>query len=102
MESLFLWKDALCVITDSGGLQEETTAIRKPCFTLRENTERPVTLKIGTNTLVKDKEKRLLPDMLIDITKDDVSKRKGAIPEKWDGKASFRIIEILRSKTEIG
>jgi len=44
LESLYLWKDALLVITDSGGLQEETTALGMPCLTLRENTERPVTV----------------------------------------------------------
>jgi len=46
-ESLFLWKDASLVMTDSGGLQEETTALGVPCVTLRENTERPITIKMG-------------------------------------------------------
>ena len=50
-ESLFLWKDAALVMTDSGGLQEETTALGIPCFTVRENTERPITVEEGTNTL---------------------------------------------------
>ncbi|MFO7760838.1 MAG: UDP-N-acetylglucosamine 2-epimerase [Desulfobia sp.] len=49
---LFLWKDARLVLTDSGGLQEETTALGIPCLTLRENTERPVTIEMGTNRLV--------------------------------------------------
>ena len=51
MESLFLWKDAEAVLTDSGGLQEETTALGVPCVTIRENTERPITVEIGTNVL---------------------------------------------------
>ena len=46
-ESLFLWKDASLVMTDSGGLQEETTALGVPCVTLRKNTERPITIKMG-------------------------------------------------------
>ena len=50
-ESLFLWKDAEAVLTDSGGLQEETTALRVPCVTIRDNTERPITVDIGTNVL---------------------------------------------------
>jgi UDP-N-acetylglucosamine 2-epimerase (non-hydrolysing) len=50
-ESLFLWKDARVVLTDSGGLQEETTALGVPCVTIRENTERPITVEIGTNML---------------------------------------------------
>ncbi|MFO7760843.1 MAG: UDP-N-acetylglucosamine 2-epimerase, partial [Desulfobia sp.] len=49
---LFLWKDARLVLTDSGGLQEETTALGIPCLTLSENTERPVTIEMGTNRLV--------------------------------------------------
>ena len=52
VEFLKLWKDASLVLTDSGGLQEETTALGIPCFTIRENTERPVTIEEGTNTLV--------------------------------------------------
>jgi hypothetical protein len=50
-ESLFLWKDAKVVLTDSGGLQEETTALGVPCVTIRENTERPITVELGTNVL---------------------------------------------------
>jgi UDP-N-acetylglucosamine 2-epimerase (non-hydrolysing) len=51
-DSLYLWKDAICVFTDSGGLQEETTGLGVPCFTIRKNTERPVTVNEGTNTLI--------------------------------------------------
>lgn len=93
-ESLYLWKDAKVVLTDSGGLQEETTALGIPCLTLRENTERPVTVEIGTNTLVgSDMEslKRNVSDILQGRYK------KGQIPELWDGKASERIIQILEN-----
>ena len=91
-ESLFLWKDALCVLTDSGGLQEETTALGIPCLTLRENTERPITVEIGSNTIIgEDLEK--LPRLVKDI--EEGRYKKGKIPDKWDGKASKRIIEVL-------
>lgn len=93
-ESLFLWKDAVAVITDSGGLQEETTAFHKPCFTLRNNTERPATVKLGTNVLVKEQEINVLPDMIVNVMKGNA--KKGITPSKWDGKASLRIAEILK------
>jgi len=57
-KSLFLWKDATLVMTDSGGLQEETTALGVPCMTLRENTERPITIEMRTNILAGTKKKR--------------------------------------------
>jgi len=91
-ESLYLWKGAKAVLTDSGGLQEETTALGVPCLTLRENTERPVTVETGTNTLVGSDM-----DKVKDNVSDIIQKRykKGQIPEKWDGKASKRIVKIL-------
>ena len=58
-EALFLWQDAAVVITDSGGLQEETTALGVPCITLRENTERPITIEMGTNILAGTKKQRI-------------------------------------------
>jgi len=94
MESLLLWKDALAVVTDSGGLQEETTALGKPSFSLRNNTERPVTVELGTNILVKDEEADLLPAMIENVMKGKV--KKGTIPDKWDGEASSRIAEVLK------
>ena len=92
-ESLFLWKDALCVLTDSGGLQEETTALSVPCLTLRDNTERPITVEIGTNTIIGDELEKLL-ELVKDI--EEGRYKKGKIPEKWDGKAAERIVEVLR------
>ena len=91
-ESLFLWKDAVMVMTDSGGLQEETTALGVPCLTLRENTERPITVEIGTNTLAGNKKGDIL-HCFWQIMKN--GKPGSAIPPKWDGKAAERIVDVL-------
>ncbi len=99
IESLSLWRDAALVLTDSGGLQDETTALLKPCFTLRENTERPVTIERGTNRLIKGEDLNLLPDMARGILRDD--KRRGRIPKLWDGRASHRIAKILKNYYKI-
>lgn len=91
-DSLFLWKDAKLVMTDSGGLQEETTALGIPCITIRENTERPITIKMGTNILGGIKK-----DSIISAYK-KILYHEGKpykIPPKWDGKASERIWKIL-------
>ena len=92
-ESLFLWKDAVMVMTDSGGLQEETTALGVPCMTLRDNnTERPITIEMGTNTLAGNKKEHILNcyRQIIENGKPD-----SAIPPKWDGRAAERIVDIL-------
>jgi len=93
-ESLFLWKDALLVMTDSGGLQEETTALGIPCVTIRENTERPVTLEMGTNILGGTGR-----DSILEAYKKAIQRigEPRKIPPKWDGKASERIWKILTS-----
>ena len=90
-EFLGRMKNAKFVLTDSGGIQEETTALLVPCLTLRENTERPVTIDIGTNVLIKDL--RHLKEQIDKICCDDF--KKGDIPKFWDGKASLRITEII-------
>jgi UDP-N-acetylglucosamine 2-epimerase (non-hydrolysing) len=89
---LFLWKDACLMLTDSGGLQEETTAMKIPCITMRENTERPITVEIGSNVIAGTDaqkigdfgEKALAGEW-----------KKSEVPDLWDGKASERIAGIL-------
>jgi UDP-N-acetylglucosamine 2-epimerase (non-hydrolysing) len=92
LEFLALQRDAHAVITDSGGIQEETTYLGVPCLTLRPNTERPVTVTIGTNQLLGSDLPRL--EREVDAILAGKGKR-GAIPELWDGHASERIATIL-------
>ena len=92
---LELWKDSTLVLTDSGGLQEETTALGIPCFTLRENTERPITVHQGTNLLVGTSSKGILEAYSRFKSGD---KKPKLHPELWDGKTALRIIEILLTK----
>jgi UDP-N-acetylglucosamine 2-epimerase (non-hydrolysing) len=92
LEFLALWKDAVLALTDSGGIQEETTVLGIPCFTIRENTERPITIKKGTNILVGTTGKRILTA----YKKFKKGKRKkGKVPKFWDGKTAERIVKIL-------
>lgn len=92
MEFLNLWKDAALVMTDSGGLQEETTALQILCLTLRENTERPVTVDQGTNELVGTH-----PDAIEAAARAVLEGRgkTGRRPELWDGHAAERIVTEL-------
>jgi UDP-N-acetylglucosamine 2-epimerase (non-hydrolysing) len=82
------------MLTDSGGLQEETTALGIPCFTICENTERPITIEKGTNTLVGTTGIKIL--QAYNKFKQGY-KKAGKIPELWDGKTARRIVEILLS-----
>jgi len=90
-ESLYLWKDAALVITDSGGLQEETTALGIPCITIRDNTERPITLEVGSNLLAGTRQDTILAAFQKSLTRVKVFK----IPPKWDGQAAKRIWQII-------
>lgn len=90
---LRLWKGASLVLTDSGGLQEETTALGIPCFTIRENTERPITIEEGTNTLAGTTGAGIMEAWRRFQTGDI---KQGRIPHLWDGKAAERIITILK------
>lgn len=92
LEFLALWKDAILVLTDSGGLQEETTALGIPCFTIRENTERPITVEEGTNILAGTTRKEILK-----VYKDfkEGMRKKGKVPELWDGKTAERILKTF-------
>ncbi|WP_396194512.1 non-hydrolyzing UDP-N-acetylglucosamine 2-epimerase [Flavobacterium sp.] len=92
---MFLIKNSFAVITDSGGISEETTVLGIPCFTMRNNTERPETQSIGTNTLVGTSIVNL-EKIFGEFLK--IGPKPAGIPELWDGKASERIIEILLQK----
>jgi UDP-N-acetylglucosamine 2-epimerase (non-hydrolysing) len=92
MAFLNLWKDAAVVLTDSGGLQEETTALGVPCITIRENTERPVTVDEGTNVLVGTDPVRIVAEARKVLRGD---RKNGRRPHLWDGKAAVRIVQIL-------
>ena len=86
-------RDAKLVLTDSGGIQEETTALGVPCITLRNNTERPITVAEGTNVIVGQDPQRILAAV------DDVLQtggQAGRIPEYWDGRAAECIVGVLR------
>jgi UDP-N-acetylglucosamine 2-epimerase (non-hydrolysing) len=92
MDFLNLWKDCVVVITDSGGLQDETTGLGVPCVTVRENTERPVSVDEGSNVLVGrdfDKMRRVVHGVMAGQSK------QGRRPRLWDGKAAERICEVL-------
>ena len=91
-ESLFLWKDAKVVFTDSGGLQEETTALKIPCVTIRENTERPITVELGTNVLAGTTKAGILKAYRQCFDK----VKNASIPPLWDGKAAERIWKVLK------
>jgi UDP-N-acetylglucosamine 2-epimerase (non-hydrolysing) len=92
---LSLMDSARLVLTDSGGIQEETTALRVPCLTLRENTERPVTIDLGSNQLVGSRTEDILAAVHRVLNGPE---RAGNVPENWDGRAAERIAEILRGQ----
>ncbi len=95
LEMLGLMAEARLVLTDSGGIQEETTALGVPCLTLRENTERPITVEQGTNTIVGtdgDAIRRAASDTLAN------GGRRGRIPELWDGQSAVRIATVLQQR----
>jgi len=92
LEFLHLNMNARMVLTDSGGLQEETTVLGVPCITLRHNTERPITIEQGTNVLIGNDKHKIL------AAANDVLEGRvvsGCVPEKWDGKTAERIVEWL-------
>ncbi|MEM6298261.1 MAG: UDP-N-acetylglucosamine 2-epimerase (non-hydrolyzing) [Bacteroidota bacterium] len=90
---LKLMDNASLIITDSGGIQEETTFLQVPCITFRDTTERPVTIKLGTNILIKSLDPDVVATQVNKVLAGQV--KKGSIPPLWDGRASERIAEIL-------
>jgi UDP-N-acetylglucosamine 2-epimerase (non-hydrolysing) len=95
LQMLGLMKSAKMVLTDSGGLQEETTALGVPCVTMRENTERPITVEQGTNTIVGTDPEKIMAcvnDILV------TGGKSGRIPEYWDGNAAIRIIAEIKNR----
>ncbi len=97
LEFLSLMADARFVLTDSGGIQEETTILGIPCLTLRKNTERPITIIQGTNTLVGTEKQTIIREArrILRGTADSDSLVKNRIPELWDGEAASRIAQTL-------
>ena len=93
LDFLKLVKHSIFVMTDSGGIQEETTVLGVPCLTMREDTERPVTVTEGTNTIV-GLDAGLIVSEIEKILRGDYG--KGRIPDLWDGKAAERIVHVLR------
>jgi UDP-N-acetylglucosamine 2-epimerase (non-hydrolysing) len=92
---LKLTSHAKVVLTDSGGVQEETTILQVPCITLRENTERPVTVTDGTNQLAGTDPDRIA-QAYQRVVRGEIGRRQA--PQGWDGKAAQRIVEILRER----
>jgi UDP-N-acetylglucosamine 2-epimerase (non-hydrolysing) len=93
LEFNYLVENALAVITDSGGITEETTVMGIPCMTLRNNTERPETIHLGTNELIGTDPRAIKPALEKLFSGEW---KKGTIPEKWDGNTAKRIVDILK------
>jgi UDP-N-acetylglucosamine 2-epimerase (non-hydrolysing) len=99
LDFLCLMSNAALVMTDSGGIQEETTILGVPCMTLRENTERPVTITEGTNRLVRITSEDILKNYRQIMTSRDGYKSKE--PKLWDGRAADRIAQIILNNGQI-
>ena len=92
VEFLSLVQDSAAVLTDSGGMQEETTYLGIPCFTLRDNTERPITCEVGTNLLLGLAPERIreVPGLIA-----QARAREAEVPPGWDGAAAERLVDVL-------
>jgi UDP-N-acetylglucosamine 2-epimerase (non-hydrolysing) len=97
IDFLRLMSEASMVLTDSGGIQEETTILKVPCLTLRENTERPITIERGTNRLVGIRPEAILKAALT-VLEESPAMNNQLVPELWDGHASERILDVLEER----
>jgi len=97
LDFMRLYSGAALVLTDSGGLQEETTALGIPCLTLRENTERPITIQLGTNNLVGTNPEKI-KQTAFEILENNQNSKDKKIPPLWDGRAAERICNELRTE----
>jgi UDP-N-acetylglucosamine 2-epimerase (non-hydrolysing) len=95
LDFLKLMAHAKLILTDSGGIQEETTVLGVPCITMRENTERPITVEVGTNIVIGSSPGRIVEESNRILAGHG---KKGALPELWDGHAAERIVSILLEK----
>ena len=96
LEFLQLMQNASLIITDSGGIQEETTYLKVPCLTFRDTTERPVTVELGTNQLLADLNPITVHEKFVEILEGKA--KQGTVPPLWDGHTSERIADILVEK----
>jgi UDP-N-acetylglucosamine 2-epimerase (non-hydrolysing) len=92
LDFLQLYSNSRLVLTDSGGIQEETTALGVPCLTLRENTERPITVTEGSNRVVGNDPQMILREAIAAL---EGPPRSGRVPELWDGHTAVRIVDAL-------
>ena len=97
LDFLKLMSSAKIVLTDSGGIQEEATILKVPCLTLRENTERPITVEVGSNHVVGTEKEKII-GAYTQVRDDGL--RESQIPPLWDGRAAERIVPILLEKVK--
>jgi UDP-N-acetylglucosamine 2-epimerase (non-hydrolysing) len=98
LDFLRLYSGARLVLTDSGGIQEETTALSIPCLTLRENTERPVTVTMGTNKIVGTNTERITRAAFAALDEQRPSQTNARVPPLWDGHTAERILDAIQER----
>jgi len=93
LEFIHLMENSLLIITDSGGIQEESTYLKIPCLTVRDSTERPITISLGSNILIPHLDEKLIVDTFLQTI--NSKKQDFTIPPFWDGKAANRIVKTI-------